>query len=391
MMARVRSAIVIGGGPAGSVAAAILARGGVKVTLFEQSRFGRDKVCGECLSDLGIATLATNELLAPLLALAPQRLTGARFIPVAGPDLRFSLPAAMLGLTRRAMDSALLDSARSAGAVIRQPARVLKTIPGDPPGVEFRDLTSNVVGRQTADVVIVADGRGDLGGGKPRPTGDLGLKVHFARVAADPAEISLFGLSGHYVGLAAVSDGESMLWNLATSIPAQLVRRSGGDHERLLAEMRAENPALDHALAGASRVGPWLACPLPRFAVQRRWPAGVIPVGNAAAALEPIGGEGMGLAIASAALAGRSLLVEARPDMGALRREFDKLWRARRLACRAAAVLLSRPRASRLSVRLARLAPPLVQVAAGMAGKRRGGAAGSGVSPEPPGALSCGA
>ena len=63
------------------------------------------------------------------------------------------------------------------------------------------------------------------------------------------------------------------------------------------------------------RVGPWLVSPLPRFSVARRWPERVIPVGNAAAALEPIGGEGMGLALRSAELAAAAL-AEAIRDRG---------------------------------------------------------------------------
>ena len=51
------TALVIGGGPAGSSAAMLLARAGWAVTLVEQHRFPRDKVCGECLSALGLRIL----------------------------------------------------------------------------------------------------------------------------------------------------------------------------------------------------------------------------------------------------------------------------------------------------------------------------------------------
>src|SRR3954471_1571162 len=48
---------IIGAGPAGSAAAFLLARRGWDVTLIEQHRFPRDKVCGECLSAIGIDVL----------------------------------------------------------------------------------------------------------------------------------------------------------------------------------------------------------------------------------------------------------------------------------------------------------------------------------------------
>jgi flavin-dependent dehydrogenase len=370
-MPRVGSAIVIGGGPAGSVAATMLARSGVAVTLIEQSRFPRDKACGECVSDLGARTLIGQDLFAPLHELTPVLLTRACFVPAGQSPIAFELrlDAPMLGITRRRMDAALLEAARDSGATIRQPARVIDIPPGFPPAISLRDLVRNSVESLGADVILVADGRGHLAGGKPPATGDLGLKAHFEGVDAHPDTIHLFGLHHHYAGLAAVSDGDRTLWNLACNVPAALVRRHRGDHEALLADMRAQNSALDRALRPATRAGDWLACPLPRFAVQGRWPPGVIPIGNAAAALEPIGGEGMGLAIASAALAARFVVENGAENATALRKAFQRMWRGRRFACRTTALLLSRPLAGRMAISAARLAPPLVAALAGMAGK----------------------
>ncbi len=55
-------ALVVGAGPAGSVAALVLARGGARVALLDKARFPRDKACGDLvgprelqvLADLGI-------------------------------------------------------------------------------------------------------------------------------------------------------------------------------------------------------------------------------------------------------------------------------------------------------------------------------------------------
>jgi flavin-dependent dehydrogenase len=73
----------------------------------------------------------------------------------------------------------------------------------------------------------------------------------------------------------------------------------------------------------------------------------VIPIGKAAAAIEPIGGEGMGLALRSAELAATAI-IGARDGrtiaVGALRGEFNRLWRLRQIACRIGGVALSSPR-----------------------------------------------
>ena len=77
------------------------------------------------------------------------------------------------------------------------------------------------------------------------------------------------------------------------------------------------------------------------------WPDRVVPVGNAACAIEPIGGEGMGLALRSAQLAADALAdaIErnAALDVHSLRRTYTRLWRTRALACRAAAWWVSKP------------------------------------------------
>src|SRR5207248_659926 len=126
----------------------------------------------------------------------------------------------------------------------------------------------------------------------------------------------------------------------AFSIPAAALHATRGDLDRLFASVVNQNPELRRQFQNAQRLTPWCTSPLPRFPVIPRWPPGVIPLGNAAAALEPIGGEGMGLALRSAELAAHALLTSPAPD---LRASFHHLWQIRRLACRTAARLLSSP------------------------------------------------
>src|SRR4051812_25146381 len=50
-------ALVIGAGPAGSVAALVLARGGARVALVDKARFPRDKACGDLVGPRGVQLL----------------------------------------------------------------------------------------------------------------------------------------------------------------------------------------------------------------------------------------------------------------------------------------------------------------------------------------------
>lgn len=336
-----RDAIIIGGGPAGCFAALLLARGGWSIKLIEQHRFPRDKVCGECLSALGIEVLERHDLLQPLLALNPTRLTRANLYAGDGSSASVDLPRPMFGLSRKVLDSFLLDQARSAGVSIYQPCRceAIKSSQ-DLATVTARDLTSNTVQSMQVSHVIVADGKSALPIHAPPATADLGIKCHWTGVNAPPDAIELFGFDGCYGGLAPI---ENDRWNMALAVPTARVRRRRGDLDALFGELVAENPVMRRRLARATRRTEWLASPLPRFGVIADWPERVIPVGNAAAAIEPIGGEGMGLAFRSAELAATALLAgDGAPiDPRALRDEFQKLWRVPRFLCRAGAILAS--------------------------------------------------
>jgi len=51
-------AVVVGAGPAGSVAALTLARGGARVALVDKARFPGDKACGDLIGPRGVALLS---------------------------------------------------------------------------------------------------------------------------------------------------------------------------------------------------------------------------------------------------------------------------------------------------------------------------------------------
>ena len=345
---------IIGGGPAGSTAAILLARAGWDVTLVEQSRFPRDKVCGECLSALGFEVLTRLGLAAQFRALAPTALRYGEVHAAGGRSMRITLPASMWGLSRAALDGMLLDEARAAGARVLQPARCEAIQPSP----LIRDLTTNAVRTLKASHVIVADGKASFAADPPRRTRDFGIKAHFVNVDGPRHTIELFGVRGSYGGLAAIEGGR---WNAAFSVPADRLKACRGDVGALFDEIIAENPVLARRLLTAQRVGPWLASPLPRFSVRRFWPSGVIPVGNAAGAIEPIGGEGMGLAMRSAELAAENLLDGY--DAPKLRRAYRQLWNVRRIACRAAGIAASHPR---IGNRIAGMRLPRVAVHAAL-------------------------
>ena len=332
------SAIIIGAGPAGSIAALILKRAGFAVDLFEQHTFPRDKVCGECLSGVGTDVLFRAGMLGTIEAAHPTKLIRSLLHPTDGPSIDVPLPRTSIGISRLKMDELLLNAAADAGVRVHQPARCEAIHPGPEPSIAWRDLQTNQRHQTTADWIVIADGKGALLPTPAKSTGDLGIKTHFTNVNGPRDAIELFAGHGHYGGLAAVEDDR---WNAAFSVPAALVKHYAGDLQRVFDRIVEGNPILHERVRNARRTGPWLASPLPRFPVANRWPEHIVPIGNAAAALEPVGGEGMGLALRSAELAATAILSGDPTRVENLPREFKKLWQVRRTICRGIAMMFS--------------------------------------------------
>ena len=410
-------AVIIGAGPAGSIAGLILARGGWNVTIVEQHRFPRDKVCGECLSALGVSVLERlgiqNTIDARLIPspgtpgegqgggglssttpspALPRSTEGGRqrpplsesytvrpaimrrvcLHPANGDSFQIDLPKPMWGVSRNKLDVCLLEQARTAGARLLQPCRYedIERSHAQILRVKLRDLEANEIQFIETPWLIIADGK-SASSSNGRPTSnDLGIKCHWSGISGPRDAIELFGCRGAYGGLAPI---EGDRWNAAFSVPAQMVRESGGDLQKVFDRLLADNPAMQLRFDGAHRIGNWLASPLPRFAVRRDWPARTILLGNAAAAIEPIGGEGMGLAMRSAELAAEMMIHSKgvwNPRIAAeLQRKFMSLWQVRQLACRAGGVVASNPTLARIASPWLRHNRPIARAVLNWAGK----------------------
>jgi menaquinone-9 beta-reductase len=96
--------LVIGAGPAGAVAATLLARKGLNVRIVERKAFPRRKICGACLSGSAVAALQALDLGHVLRDALP--LTSFQ-LAEGGPAAKVPLRAGCV-LSRRALDTALV-------------------------------------------------------------------------------------------------------------------------------------------------------------------------------------------------------------------------------------------------------------------------------------------
>ncbi len=283
---------IAGGGIAGASAACLLAQAGERVTLLERSLGPSDKICGEFLSAEAQHYLARIGL--DPFALGGHRITRVRL--VRGVDVvQADLPFCGVGLSRRVLDEALLVQAETSGAQVMR-------------GVSVAELTP--------DIRFLATGKHELRGVRRAmpsvPEELVGFKTYFRLAPTERAalagavEVILFR-SG-YAGLQLVEGGRA---NLCLLVHRNRLAASGGSWPELLADLQGESAHLRDRLRGAE---PLLDKPL----TIARVPYGFIHaptadetifrLGDQACVIPSFSGDGMSMALHSAALAVRTHL-----------------------------------------------------------------------------------
>lgn len=262
--------------------------------LIDRSPGERDLVCGGFLGWDAIAQLKKLGLDPASLGAKPihrLRLLAGRKV------VETDLPAPAAGLSRRRLDATLLRMAEEAGvAVLRgRTARALEE------GCIRLDDGSEMA----ADALFLATGKHELRGAA-RPLGNRPLSAGLRTAIPAPADLSgiieLHLYKGGYAGLLLQEDGAA---NLCLSV-AQA--RMAGGREALLAELIKEAPSLAERLGGAVPEQ-WEAI----AAVPYGWRArtsepGLFRLGDQAAVIASLAGDGIAVALASGAAAAHACL-----------------------------------------------------------------------------------
>ncbi len=327
---------VVGGGPAGAAAAAMLARGGLRVVLFEQKLFPRQKVCGEFVSTGARPVLKRLEILQAFDAMAGPPLRRMVAFPAAGHALECGLPADGGGnfpraLSRDRFDQLILTAARDSGVEVIQPAHVEGIQRAKDHGLS---LTLHNATQYHAKVIVVADGkpvgqqppiavpaaelrRDRDDSGRPPPSGFLGFKAHFSNCDLPDDVTVIAGAGGIYAGLLRTSDAiepcdapggaPTKTYNVAFAAHQSLLERFRGADD-LLNYLLAENRGLWRIMRRGIRKGKWYSCGPMRPGVRRLYHEGCFHAGNSAGEVHALIGEGMTLALRSARLLADQLI-----------------------------------------------------------------------------------
>jgi flavin-dependent dehydrogenase len=397
-MPRALDALVIGGGPAGSTAALVLARAGWSVGVVDRASFPRRKVCGEFLS-------ATNLPLLRQLGLADM------FLELAGPEVRrvglfardrtivADMPRLHDGihgwgraLGREHLDTILLARAVAEGASVWQPWNLVacEKVDGrhsesqEPEG-HYRCAVVSAKTRQTRDlrarIVIAAHGSWDTGQlptppqRRPlRPSDLFGFKAHFLNARLPTGLMPMVAFPGGYGGLVHTDHGRVSLSCCLRRDQLDTCRRlargtSAG--EAVLRHMHASCAPLRDVLNGAVLQEDWRSTGPIRPGVRSTDQEGIFLVGNAAGEAHPVVAEGISMAMQSAWLLASHLV--RTPRLADVRTAYAVDWR-RTFAPRihAASVIAHwamDPVAVRLTLPLLHAFPAILTAGARLSGK----------------------
>jgi len=338
------AAVVVGAGPAGSLAALVLARAGVDVRLVDRSCFPRDKLCGDTLNPGALSILdrlgigaRVRERAIPIKGMVVTGPLGAR--------VACDYPDGLVGaaISRCDLDAVLLDAAVAAGA---------EFVPGTPVHDVVRaDGGARVTGVRVdhairerimpARIVIAADGRRSrlasaMGltrdGGAPRR---WACGAYFTDVDGVTSHGEMHIRPDGYTGVAPLAGNLTNVCVVRELDAARHGQRATG--AETLAHALAADPDLRARFACARQVSAVRS--LGPLAVDARSAGcpGLLLAGDAAGFVDPMTGDGLRFALRGGELAAEAALdeletgISAHVQLSADRyREFSGKWRVNR-------------------------------------------------------------
>lgn len=286
---RQQDPLIVGAGPAGTAAAIVLARGGTTPVILDRQTETGNAICGGFLS---WATLDRLESLG-VRGLEGHPMTHVRvFSGKRCAEAR--LPSLGLGVSRYRLDTVMQRVAIAAGAVIER-------------GVTVREIEGDVVrtdrGEREAQAIFLANGKHDIRGeARPRAADDptLGLRVrltpHSALDALIENTIELHMFDRGYVGLCLQ---EGRVGNLCLAVRKSRLAEAGGKPEALLAEIGRDTPLGERLAFMEAMPAVDAIAAVPYGWQTRQTRAGLFRLGDQAAVIPSLAGEGIGIALAS--------------------------------------------------------------------------------------------
>jgi menaquinone-9 beta-reductase len=333
--------VIAGAGPAGTSAAIRLAQSGFRVTLVEREKFPRHKLCGEFISPECLAHFRELGLLDEMLSAGGERISKTVFYEPNGKSVAvpsewfFQGGAGALSLSRAEMDFRLLERARAVGVEVLEETQAIGLLTKNEIvyGVKARDKNAEAK-EIAADLTIDATGRAGILSklaereisrqgakaqrnpesgirnhqrtkDKGQKTKLVGFKTHLKNAAIESGVCEIYFFRGGYGGLSRVENGFA---NHCFLIQSEIVKKFGGDAEKIVREIVFQNKRARQMMKDAQNDFEWLAVTVDGFGVKDLNPAPrLVAIGDAGAFIDPFTGSGMLMALESGELLARSV------------------------------------------------------------------------------------
>jgi geranylgeranyl reductase family protein len=299
--------IVAGGGPAGSAAAAHMAKSGLRVLVLDRDAFPRDKVCGDFvgpaalneLDALGVSVhrdfAATN-----IIRNAALHVDGRQLIRQCFPDLP-GLPAYGRVIPRVSLDSWVLHAAHLAGATVIERAGVSHF------EVDETGITLSAAGRTfRASLLVGADGSSSTISRLVRGTGTsnedriIALRAYYEGISGPEDQADLYFAAPSFPGYYWLFPAGRGMANVGVGMLVKTHPKVKDHLRSLLRQLLEHDSALRSRLHRARLVGKVIGWPLNTYNPKLPLIADrVMLIGDAAGFINPLNGEGIQYALLS--------------------------------------------------------------------------------------------
>jgi flavin-dependent dehydrogenase len=329
---RKRGVVVVGGGLAGLIAAILLARKGVQVTLVERKSYPFHRVCGEYISNETRPFLLREQLFPG--EFSPPEIRELQLTSTNGRSALVALDPGGFCISRFTFDHFLYKKALDSGVRFLLDTEVTNVVAVGEAEFEVQAGTTALV----ADVVLAAHGkRSRIDHALKRSfitkrSPYAGIKYH-VRVDFPASRIALHNFSGGYCGVCRVEDGVSNFCYLTRTENLRQHKTISAMEEAVLfrnpfireifnrAEFVFEKPEVINEISFETKC-----------AVEQH----VLVAGDAAGMITPLCGNGMAMAIRSAGIASRWIMpfMDGETDRKTMEQGYAREWNqlfARRL------------------------------------------------------------
>ncbi|MEM4348428.1 MAG: NAD(P)/FAD-dependent oxidoreductase [Candidatus Anstonellaceae archaeon] len=309
-------AIVVGGGPAGSTAAAFLSRKGRKVLLLEKEAWPRNKTCGDAISGKSVGVLRELGLTEELEKADHGEVTGLTFsspngtvvtIPFKGSDGQI---AKGYVCRRMVYDHILWNCAKSTCdaydgtavvGVIKNNGKIVGVKAKDKSGREMEFQGKIIIGADGVSSLIAREIRGSEV--DPQHT-CIAYRAYYSGITGMNSTLEIHFVKSIMPGYFWIFPLEKGLANVGVGMVMSDMKKGNVNLHQAMLDIIQKNPLFKERFATATQASPISAWSLP-FGSKRRKVSGegVLLVGDAAGLVDPFSGEGIGNAMTSGKIA----------------------------------------------------------------------------------------